>query len=77
MVPSMTSVSDPVGPTEDLTRVACAILEVEGGDIAGALDAVRKSVYEVSALVLIGETDGADIPRFDSIDAILLPTDQA
>lgn len=69
----MTSVSDPVGPTEDLTRVACAILEVEGGDIASALDAVRKSVYEVSALALIGETDSSDLPRFDSIDA-MMPT---
>ena len=71
MVASMTSVSDPVGPDEDPTRVACAILEVEGGDIAGTLDAVRASVYEVAVIGLIGGEEHDGLPRFDTIDELM------
>lgn len=67
----MTSVSEPTGPPEDDTHVACAVLEVDGGHVAGTVEAVRSSVYEVDKVVVIGDDVPDGLEGFDSIDAML------
>ncbi len=67
----MTSVSEPTGPSEDDTHVACAVLEVEGGHVAGTVEAVRSSVYGVDRVAVIGSEVLAGLEGFDSIDAML------
>lgn len=67
----MTSVSEPVGPSEDETHVACAVLEVEGGHVAGTVEAVRASVYGVDRIAIIGTDVPEDMTGFGSIGAML------
>ena len=67
----MTSVSEPVGPSEDETHVACAVLEVEGGHVAGTVEAVQASVYGVDRIAIIGTDVPEDMTGFGSIGAML------
>lgn len=71
----MTSVSEPSGPVEDPTQVACAVLQVEGGDLAGSVEAVRRSVYEVERVAVIGRNDHEGLPTYASIDEMLKALD--
>lgn len=67
----MTSVSESTGPSEDATRIACAVLEVEGGDLAGTVEAVRTSVYGVDTVAVIGPGEVDGLASFGSIDEML------
>ncbi len=71
----MTSVSEPTGPAEDSTHVACAVLQVEGGDLAGTVEAVRRSVYGVDRVAVIGSDSHDDFATFGSIDDMLKDLD--
>ncbi len=73
----MTSVSESTGPPEDATRIACAVLQVEGGDIAGTVEAVRGSVYGVDSVAVIGPVGAVELATFDSIDEMLKSLDSA
>ncbi len=71
----MTSVSESTGPVEDSTHVACAVLQVEGGDVASTVEAVRRSVYGVARVAVIGSGPLDDIDTFGSIDDMLKALD--
>ncbi|MDH3250415.1 MAG: hypothetical protein OEQ47_15705 [Acidimicrobiia bacterium] len=71
----MTSVSEASGPVEDSTHVACAVLQVEGGDLAGTVEAVRRSVYGVELVAVIGPDAHEDLETFGSIDDMLMALD--